>query len=258
MKMTLLKMTQQILRSLKGEEVSSLAETEEASLVADIIEECYYNIVSESDLLEEKTLFELNASGDITKPTLMNLPDDVIGLEWLKYNIIADGETAPNYQTIQYLDLYTFLELTDQLKTTNSYVGTYTVTTGTADSIDFFYRNDKAPQYYTSFDDRQLVFDSYDADVDSTLQKNKTRCYGLKESTWTKTDSFVPHLDSQQFNLLYQEAKATAWAELRQTKHDRAERKARRSWVLLNQKKDRVNYNHKDWYYINYPNYGRK
>jgi hypothetical protein len=133
-----------------------------------------------------------------------------------------------------------------------------TVTTGTLDTIDFRYRNDKAPEYYTSFDDRQIVFDSYDADVDSTLQKSKTICFGLKESSWTKSDAFVPALDSQQFHLLLQEAKAQAWVELKQLTNEKAERKARRSWVLLASKKNRANYNAKSYYYNDYPDYGMK
>jgi hypothetical protein len=258
MKMTLLKMTQMILSSINGEQVDSISDTEESMMIADIIEECYYNILSESNLLEEKTLFELNASVDLAKPVLMFLPDDVIGLEWVKYNCIADGATSPDYRTIKYLPLEEFLNWTLQLSTTDSYVHQMTLNTGLADSINFLYRDDKAPEYYTSFDDRQLIFDSYDEEVDSTLQKNKTMCFGLKESSWQRQDDFIPALDSQQFNLLYQEAKATAWAERRQTTNTRAERKARRSWVLLASKKNRANYNHKSYYYSDYPDYGMK
>lgn len=258
MKRTLIELTQSVLRSIKGEMVDDISETEESSMVADILMECYYGILSESNLLEEKTLFELEASLDPTKPVLMTLPSTVIGLEWVKYNCQTSTMTNSNYLTIKYLDLPSFLDWTLQQDTDETYIDSMTVTTGVSDSINFIFRNNKAPEYYTSFDDRQLVFDSYDNTVDTTLQKNKTMCFGLKESTWTKTNLFIPALDSQQFNLLLQEAKATAWAELRQTSNDRAERKARRSWVLLAQKKDRANYNHKSQYYTDYPDYGMK
>ncbi len=258
MKRTLIELTQSVLRSIKGEQVDDVSETEEASMVADIVMECYYNIISESNLLEEKTLFELEASGDPDKPVLMSLPEAVVGLEWVKYNCQTIDQTAVDYRTIEYMDLQSFLDWTLKFSTDDAWVDSMTVTTGAADSINFLYRNDKAPQFYTTFDDRQFVFDSYDIEVDTTLQKNKTMCFGLKESTWTKTNTFIPALDSQQFNLLLQEAKATAWAELRQTANQRAERKARRSWVLLASKKDRANYNHKSYYYTDYPDYGRK
>lgn len=258
MKRTLIELTQSVLRSIKGEMVDDISETEESSMVADILMECYYGILSESNLLEEKTLFELEASGDSLKPVLMSLPATVIGLEWVKYNCQTDSMTNTDYRTIKYLELGDFLNWTLQNNTDESYTDSMTVMTGVSDSINFIYRNNKAPEYYTSFDDRQIVFDSYDNTVDTTLQKNKTMCYGLKESTWTKTNTFIPALDSQQFNLLLQEAKATAWAELRQTTNEKAERKARRSWVLLAGKKDRANYNHKSYYYTDYPDYGMK
>ena len=258
MKMTLLEMTQKVLGSIKGDQVDDISETEEASLVADIIQECYYGLIAESDLLEEKTLFELEASNDLDKPVLMSLPNDVIGLEWVRYNIRGVDESSDNYKLLTYLDLPSFLDWTQQLKTENDGVATFQVETGTLDTIDFYYRDDKAPQYYTSFDDRQIVFDSFDSEVESTLQKNKTQAYGLKESSWTKTNNFIPALDSQQFHLLLQESKAQAWAELRQTSNALAERKARRNWILLSKKKDRVNYNHKSYYEILYPDYGMK
>ena len=258
MKMTLLKMTQNILSSIKGEQVDSITDTEESSMIADILEECYYGILADSNLLEEKTLFELNASGDVSKPVLMSIPNDVIGLEWVKYNCIADGATNPDYRTIKYLDIASFLDWTSQFNIDETTVDTMSITTGTLDTIDFKFHNDKAPEYYTSFDDRQLVFDAYDSDVDSTLQKSKTMCFGLKESSWTKSDAFIPALDSQQFHLLLQEAKAQAWVELKQLTNEKAERKARRSWVLLAQKKNRHNYNAKSYYYTDYPDYGMK
>lgn len=258
MKMTLLELTQAVLRSIRGEQVDDIADTEESSIVAGIIKECYYSILAESNLIEEKTLFELNPSLDPNKPTVMYLPDAVVGLEWVKYNTVGLDGVDPVYTDIKYEDLQTFLSRMYQLKTDASNVSSFTLNTGSApDSIPFLYTNDKAPQYFTSFDDRTLIFDSFDADVDTTLQKNKTVCFGLKESSWTESNNFIPSLDSQQFNLLLQEAKATAWAELRQVTNQKAERRARRSWVLLADKKNRANYNGMEYYKTNFPNYGR-
>lgn len=258
MKFTLLELTQTVLRSIKGEQVNSIGDTEESIIAAEIVREAYLNIIANTDLPEHKTLFELNASGDPTKPTLMSLPSDVIGLEWVEYDKATNDYPEPKYTLIGYTALPDFKHMVNQLSTTETNVGSYTVTTGLADSILFKYRNDKAPDFYTSLDDGQLVFDSYDNEVDTTLQKNKTSCYGLKEPAWLQTDLFVPNLDSQQFDLLIQEAKALAWVELRQTQHVKAEQKARRSWVMLDSRKNRTDYNHKLYYYTKLPDYGRK
>ena len=258
MQLTLLELIQRVLSSVKGEEVDNYDDTAESLVVRDIIKECYYTLISGKDFPELKTLFELNASGDSTKPTLMTLPTDVVGLEWVKYNKIADGDTDPRYEYVQYLPLQDFLDRIDGFDLDEDNVLSLTVTTGSSDSIDFKYMNDHAPSYYTSFNDTTLIFDSYDSDVDTTLQKTKTKCYGLKSSTWTNSNSFTLPLDAQQFDILLKEAKAMAWSELRQVDNVPARQEARRGRILAEKKKDRVNYNNKLDYYTRYPNYGRK
>lgn len=258
MKYTLLELIQRILSSIKGEEVNNYNDTAESLVVRDIIKECFYNIIGTQDFPELKTLFELTASGDSSKPTLMTLPSDVVGLEWVKYNAIADGETAASFRYIRYLPLADFVQMMHQLSTDETNVGTFNVTTGSSDSIEFYYRNDKAPEYYTTYDDSTVIFDSYDSVVDTTLQKSKTLCYGLKSGTWTDSNSFTLPLDAQQFNILLKEAKVLAWEELRQSPNQTAAMQVRRAKIAAEKKKDRVNYNHKDYYYSKYPNYGRK
>lgn len=258
MKYTLLELIQRVLSSIKGEEVNSYSDTAESLAVRDIIKECYYTILSNQDFPELKTLFELNASGDGSKPTLMTLPDDVIGLEWLKYNKIEDDETAPSYEYVDYLPLEKFMAMIDQLDTDEDNIGSYTITTGANDSIEIYYQDDAAPSWYTSIDDNVIIFDSYDSAVDTTLQKTKTKGYGLKAETWEDSDTFVPLLDAQQFIVLLKEAKAMAWLELKQTQNVSMESQARKAHIKAEIKKDRVNYNHKRYYYNNYPNYGRK
>ena len=258
MKYTLLELIQRILSSIKGEEVNNYNDTAESLVIRDIVKECFYNIIGTQDFPELKTLFELTASGDSAKPTLMTLPSDVVGLEWVKYNKIASGETAPNFGYVRYLPLADFMSVIHQLKTTEDNVGTFNVTTGSSDSIEFYYTDNRAPEYYTSYDDNTLIFDSYDSAVDSTLQKSKTLCYGLKSGAWTDSNSFTLPLDAQQFNILLKEAKAMAWEELRQTQNATAGMQARRAKIAAEKKKDRANYNHKDYYYSKFPNYGRK
>lgn len=258
MKYTLLELIQRILSSIKGEEVNNYSDTAESLVVRDIIKECFFNIVSIQDFPEIKTLFELNASGDNAKPTLMTIPSDVMGVEWIKYNKIASGETAPSFSEVSYVPLDEFIYRMHMLSTDDSNVGTFNVTTGTSDSIEFYYRDDKAPDFYTSIDDTTLIFDSYDSAVDTTLQKSKTLCYGPKSTAWTDSNSFTLPLDPQQFNILLKEAKAMAWEELRQTPNQTAAMQVRKAKISAEKRKDRANYDHTGYYYSKYPNYGRK
>jgi hypothetical protein len=112
--------------------------------------------------------------------------------------------------------------------------------------IKFACRNDTQPHYYTSLDDEIIFFDSYDAEVDSTLQSSKTLCYGLRVTEFTKADSFVPKLQPQQFALLLAESKSLAWAELKQAGHEKAEQSARRNWRHLQKTRQEVPNNTRD------------
>lgn len=257
MRYTLLELTQRVLESIKGEAVDSISDTEESLIVANIVKECYATILAEADIDEAKTLFELNASGDNTKPTLMTLPSDVYTIDWLMYNCIQDGETDPNWVTLQYIPLQEFIVYTNNFNTDESTVSSLTQTVGT-DSIYFKYRNDGAPKYYTAFKGYYILFDSYDSAVDTTLQKTKTQGYGIRPTGWSTTDSFTPDLSAHQFVLLLKEAKSMAWQELKSIDNNKAEREARKLRIRMESNKDKINAKNQGYYYTQLPNYGRR
>src|SRR5688572_14571764 len=213
---TLLDYVQTILSSADGHEVTSITDTTESLQAANIVKTCYNDIQARINLPEHHTLFELTAPGDSTKPVLMTRPSDVMSIDWVQYDKILDGETDPNYVKLDFLELPDFLRMQDSMNVSDTTVETFEHTIGT-DTITFIYRNDKAPDYYTTYDDRTFIFDSYDSEVDTTLQKDKTRCYGRKDQTFTLDNSFVPFLDRDASTLLLNEAKILAFAELKQT-----------------------------------------
>jgi hypothetical protein len=112
--------------------------------------------------------------------------------------------------------------------------------------------NDHSPTYYTSFDDEWLAFDSYDADVDNTLQQVKTQCYGHIEPAFSLTDSYVPDIPAKAFPYLLSEAKSVAFNALRQAANAKEEQRSRRQRQWLARSKWRTNGG------IKFPDYGRK
>lgn len=257
MKYTLLELTQSVLRSIKGEAVNSLSDTQESLDVADIIKECYFTIVSGTDLPETKDFFELDATGGATTPILMAMPEEAYSMEWLEYNCIDDGETESNWKQLTYLQPLDFLKRTDALDTSETNVDSVTLPFNGINVV-VKYRNDKAPDYFTSGDDNQIIFDSYIVAIEANLQKSKTRAYGICNITWEVNDEFTPNLDAHQFQLLLKEAKAMAWQELKMTDNVAAVRSARRLQISARAKNDRVNQKKLGYYYDLYPNYGRK
>lgn len=257
MKMTLLEMVQDILSSMDSDEVNSIGATTEAQQVATAIKHAFNDIVSRANLPEHFDLFELEPSNDADKPTLMHLPTGVNNLMWVKYDKRDVGDTDPHYLKVQYLPQDVFF---DQVFTyrdqSQGDVVRYQIGGINNATIDVVGLNNKHPDYYTSFNDRDIIFDSYLSTMDTTLMKNKTLVYGEFYPTFQMTDDYVPDLDAKQFALLYNEAKASCFADLKQTENSRAERKVRQGWVTLQHQKSAIPA--RPNFIDTTPNYGRK
>lgn len=239
MKYTLLELTQLLLNDLDGDQVDSITDTAEATQVANIILETYNDIISRADLPEHYNLFELQASGDVTLPIIMYLPSGVVSLLWIKYNNETDDTPSPYYKEVCYQDLDSFMNTMLSLDPDEDNIDTTTLTIG-SDSIPLIYQTDKFPQYFTTFNDNTLIFDSFNSDEDATLQKTKTIAYGLTETDSELSDGFIPDLDSHQFALLIADAKSQAFIELKQVENVKAERRARKQWIHLQKSKRAV------------------
>ena len=234
--MTLLQMVQSILSDMTSDEVNSISDTSESLQVANIIRENYSYLISKTTLPEHRSLFELESSGRIDQPVLMRLPPNATELLWLKYDASEETTVGDYYVPVYYRDIDDFVDYMHGLVATDGLAQKMTLTLGT-NSIDFYYSIDKAPTYYTTFDDNTIIFDSYNSLVDTTLQKNKTIAFGTIAPTFEMSDNFIPQLDAIQFSLLFNESKAQAFAEVKQIANANAERKARNQWITSQKSK---------------------
>lgn len=236
MKYTLLEMVQLILSSLDSEEVNSIDDTVEANQVALIIKSVYFDMLSDISLPEIDVLVQLDASGDNAKPTLMTVPADVIKINSIMYDIKESGDTYPNYRNCSYLDFDEFLTIQQSYREDAEAVGSMTVVSN-GENYTILYKSDRAPTYYTTIEDRQVLFDSYDDTIDTTLQKTKTLCKGQVVPTFTLVDAFTPTLDPTQFSYLVNRAKVRAFNELKQTQNAEAGGEARRQKIIVQKRK---------------------
>jgi hypothetical protein len=337
---TLLEMTQNILSALSSDEVSSISDTVESLQVANIIKGKYYDMVHRSDPPQQNLLFQMTASGDSTKPTLMLMPSTVSRIDWIKYynsspsnspsdlngidwtttsgssvaigtgsktftvdsgldvetgddvsissgsnsmygtvtsyssttlvvdiestigsgtytswNIINRAQTTTaGYQLVTMLTLEDFLNYMNQFSPSDDAVGSYTFTQDSND-FTFYYYNDRQPKYCTILSNYYTIFDSYDSLYDSTLQASKTLVFGEKISVFNLTDNFTPDLNDLEFSLLLNEAKATAFYELKQQAHPQAEREIKRQWSAIQKNKEIQTH---PTAFERLPNFGRK
>lgn len=246
-KMTLLEMVQDILNDMDGDEVNSISDTTESMQVAQIIKTTFFELMSGRDWPHLATLSQLTASGDSNKPTHMSISNDVQSVDMIKYDKIKDGETKKNYLEVTYLEPAKFMKIINSRDSTAS-----DVTTVTDDSnVELLIINDSPPIYYTSFDDQNLIFDSYDSVVDTTLATSKTQVFGYKEPIWSHTDTATPDLPSKNFPQFLAESKSVCFNSLKQAANQKEEQKAQRQSRWNARKKWRINGG------IKYPNYGR-
>jgi hypothetical protein len=87
MKMTLLSMVQKILSDMDAEPVNSIGDTVEATQVASIVEDTYYNIISNKNIPEFNHLIKLTALSDSATPTHFQYPTAVDKIEKVWYDV---------------------------------------------------------------------------------------------------------------------------------------------------------------------------
>lgn len=253
MRYTLLEMVQRILESIDGDAVNSYSDTDESREVANIIKETYFYMINGGDFPANETYFNLVASGDNTKPCLMTIPSDVLEIDYIKYKRLnSSGDN--NWDEVRFMDQKSFIEKVLSFSESKSNVDTMEIALdGT--NFTFKYYNDRPPSFYTRVGVNQLVFNAFDSAIDSTLQSSKTLCWGKKTPSFVFNDNFIPRLDAQQFQLLLNEAKSQAYAELKQTQNPKTEQRARRAFITNQRNKRDVPAKVPEQKRV--PNYGR-
>lgn len=281
MKYTNLDYVQSILSSLGSDEVNSVSDTTESLQVLDILKTTYFNIIGRTHPTEQTQLIQLEPSLSVTTPTLMYVPSNVRKIEWLKYfnnNPISEGSPSnfqhdlnvditssgnstvapPGYNYVSILPIQQFIDMTNSFNPANANVRSFTFTDNLNSSpgtYTFYYKNNKTPQFCTILSNNYVIFDGYDASVDSTLQATKTMALGNISPSWSNTDTFIPSLAEEQVPLLLNEAKSLAYFELKQSIHTKAEQEAKRQWSSVQRDKSIVN---RPTYFNQLPDFGRR
>ena len=219
-----------------GFRISTIDDGIESQQVASIAEKVFYDLNNDifgSNHLE--SLVQLEALADSTKPNYLRLPDEASSIKHdaVMYDISSDVANI-EMKEIEYLTPLDFLELIGKKKasTTNQIVtdfGGYRMT------ID----NDAAPQYYTSFNDEHLVFDSFDSTVDSTLQSSKSGVITQLQRSFTQSDTYVIDFPEWFHTTYLNQVMAEASAALREEPLPSIARMARIG-IIRARKKNRV------------------
>lgn len=224
-KMTLLQIVQKILSDMDGEEVNSIGDTTEATQIASIVEDTFYNIVENRLVPEHRELVKLTALSDSNFPTHFSVPANTTGITGVWYDVSTDSSFQ--YKEIKYVEPESFLKLVDAVGGT---AGTdYQNVSDKNGTTNLRIRLDKFPDYWTMFDDFYIVMDSLDTDYDATLQASKVRAMATVTPVFDDTDdNYTPDLDANYFPLLLNESKSVAFSLLKGGSDPKIEQAARR------------------------------
>lgn len=248
MKKTLLEIVQDILIDLNSDEVNSIADTEDSEQVARHVRATYNAIINKDTWPHTRRALTLVPRSDSNFPTHMVIQENVRELGTINYNKADVDDTRKRYEPVTYLEPDDFLRRTNKRHSDESDVDTVVDDSG----IELLISNDKAPQWFTSFNDKDLVFDSYDSKVDATLQGSKLQASGYILPDFRLEDGFVPDLPADAFSFLIEEATSRCQFKMRQITDQKAEQESGRQRRKMSRKSWAVNGG------IKYPNYGRK
>lgn len=251
---TLLDVVQTILSDANGDDANSITDTVEAAQCAKVIASIYEDIVVEYDLQAVKQLFRLDGMADTTKPTHMRIPEEYNSVEWIKYDHRASVSDPQGFRDITYLYPKDFLDMTNSRRSSEPNVLTAIDPSG----VKIYVRTDQFPQYYTLFDDRTVVFDAFNSDVESTLYQTKTQAYGQKSTRLVLADATVINLPMELMTLLVNEARASYFDIHAGGATQKVERRASRSRVRAQRLRHTMRNNREQFESHTGPSYGRR
>lgn len=249
MKMTVLEIVQEVLSYIDGDEVDTWNETVEAEQVYALIKSTYYNMMSNRLWPHLRRTIQVTSTADTLTPTHLILQDSIKELCFINYDTASVTDTRKRYTPVKYLPPDEFIHLTNQEDDSLSEVQVVTDTGG----IELMIRNDRAPRYYTSFDDENIVMDAFDSSVATTLETAKVQAQAYVLPTWTDDDdNFIPDLPDDAFRNLVEGVKSSASISLTQTADSKSEKESIRQSRWLARKARRIEGG------ITFKNFGRK
>lgn len=246
-KLSVLDMVQDILSNMNSDEVNSISDTLESMQVAKIIQSVYEETMARKNWPHLKKLIQLSPLGAST-PTHMAVPTDIKEMVRIYYDKRKNVGDAARYEEVEWLYPDEFLAYTNSRNSSQTQYDLIADPTG----VNLLIKNDAAPTYYTSFDDENIIFDSYNSTLESNLQASKVQATAYVMPTFTLSDAHVPDLPTEMFPTFLAEAKSVCFARLKQVTDQKSEQQSRRGMAWMSKKAFQVEGG------IRYPDYGRR
>lgn len=239
MALTLLQVVQKYMDRTSGFPISSINDLDESMQVASVAEDIFQEFVQlYPNLLFMQKDRTLDSVGDVDKPNFLAIPPEIRDIKEsvLYYNVSKGVNETVEYRALRYETPLTFLQLTEAYRDSDN----DTQVVEGFDGTKMVVINDQGPSFFTSFDGKYIVTDSYDSEVEATLQSSKTRMVSTEIPNWVMDDNFVipipEHTTSAYLNMVLDQA----YNDVRQERNGLISQKARRDRIKLQQDSNNV------------------
>jgi len=240
--LTLLNVVQKTLEALGSDDVNSISDSVEATQIAQLAQDAFYEILNQKEWPFLWKLRQLEPLADSDHPNYLRLPDAVVRVEQLKYDC-TDPNDSTNGEFMRFVDVtwtdpQSFLDCVQRRNTQDTNIDIIVDFNGVKLPI---YVTEQNPSFWTTFDDKYVVFDAYRSDIESTLQANRSQALCLEYPDFTLDDTFVPDWPVHMFQIWLAETKSTAFIYLRQEASPKDEQRAHRGLAVLRRSASRTN-----------------
>ena len=212
---------------IDADNVSEIGESLESTQVFDMLKLVYDELLDQFNWPHLRESMTLQVTSDAH---IMRLPTDAVGFDWIRYN----------KKDVTYIEPKEMQELLDSRDTTAASVDSNGAIT------------DSDPRWWTTVDDDNIIFDSYNV----SLQASLSQIYGVRKPADLTTDTSRPdipeRMETALRHLLIAEVLRILKAD--ETRADTYDRMAERDIQRLKRWAKRFNRN-KSWHG---PTYGRK
>lgn len=231
-KRTLLQLVQDLSASINGDEVDTLTESVEVMDIVTFLRLAFDEVISRRDwefLKNRPVTCSARSVGD-AQINRLKIPTNVSRVNLtVKYRTPND-DTDSKFKTLKYLSPLEFLEVVLAPNEPDTNVSVITNTEG----VEMLIYNDRAPTYYTSFDEEYLWFDSYDATEGAGVVAADTIIIAdvIPTMDWTEPTATLP-VPEQMEQLIFNEALLLCSFRLRQMPDPTAQIIASRQYAKM-------------------------
>lgn len=225
-KRTLLEIVQYVLSAMEADNVNSISETVESVAIARVAEETFFELISQSDWPHLETTAQMQSVSDNTKPNFLEVPENIKYIKGLWYND----------KQLKYMDPEKFINFVNERDLSQDFI----VESFTDTNVRLKVNNIDQPTYFTMFDDRYVITDSFPSDEGATLVGAKSYATVNVIPSFTQDDAFVPDLPTNMFSTYLAMVKRAAFLYFRREPSTKDERAAIAGWGRLLQNKSKL------------------